>query len=100
MTTIDKPRVNALMAAFRFGGKTDDLGNADDKYASDKGKWTAACDGATLSGLGSLYREHLVAALTRGLSEKDALHHAYNATVNGHPWFGPQDVDPDWKPLP
>lgn len=100
MTQSPAQRVNSLMAAFGFGGRCDDLGDADQKYAGDKGKWTAACDGATLNGLDAGYKRHLKAALAAGLDEKAALKHAYNATVSESPWFGPQDVDHDWVPLP
>lgn len=98
--TLDRPRINAIMNAFRYGGRVDDLGKVDDRWAgSDDNLWTAGCDGATLAGLAPEYRGHLIAALEAGYDERAAVKHAYNATIAGSAWFGPQDLDQDWMPL-
>jgi hypothetical protein len=80
-------RVNALMAAFRYGGKVDDLGKVDDRWADiDNGKWHAACDGATLYGFDAQYKSELVKALDNGESELAAIAQAYRVTAiaNGY----------------
>jgi len=81
---IDLDRVNAFMKAFQYGSRADDLGKVDDRHRSgqyDEVTWHIALDGATLAGFGRVFRKHLVDALSRGLSEKDAEDFAYHQTA-------------------
>ena len=81
---IDRERVSAFMAAFRYGGSVNDLGKVDDRHNSgryDEITWHIALDGATLFGFAAEFRGHLVNALERGLTEEEAEEYAYTATA-------------------
>ena len=81
---VDRKRVNAFMAAFRYGGSVDDLGKVDDRHSSgryDEITWHIALDGATLFGFAAEFHGHLVNALERGLTEREAEEYAYKATA-------------------
>ncbi len=83
-TPIDRARVNALMAAFRYGEKVDDLGKVDDRKSSgryDGMEWTVALDGATCAGGAAVYRKALVAALESGSTESEAEDKAFHTTA-------------------
>ena len=83
-TKVDRNRVNALMRAFRYGERVDDLEKVDerrDRGQYDTVMWHVALDGATLFGHADTFRAHLVAALERGESEKNAEVAAFEATA-------------------
>lgn len=83
----DKKRVNSLMAAFRYGGKVDDLGKVDARHNSgqyDEVQWHVALDGATLFGFDAEYKVELVKALDAGLSEKAAENQAYEVVAHAN----------------
>ncbi|QWY81883.1 hypothetical protein SEA_HONK_60 [Microbacterium phage Honk] len=83
-TPIDRDRVNALMRAFRYGEKVDDLGKVDARHNSgqyDDITWHVALDGATCAGGASFYRAALIEALEGGATEKEAEDTAYHATA-------------------
>lgn len=87
MSTIDaevKAKVNAWMAAFRYGGRVDDLGKVDDRHSSgryDKVTWHIALDGATLFGHANEFKACLVHALNEGKSDKEAERYAYETVA-------------------
>lgn len=81
---VDKRRVRALMTAFAYGGRVDDLGKVDDRHNSgqyDDVQWHVALDGATLYGFDAEFKGHLVDALERGLTESEAEKFAYETTA-------------------
>jgi len=83
-TAIDRDRVNEFMKAFRYGGQVSDLSYVDDRHHSgryDDVTWHIALDGATLVGYGRVFRKHLVDALERGMTEKEAEEFAYHETA-------------------
>jgi len=83
-TAIDRDRVNALMRAFRYGERADDLDRIDARHNSgqyDDVTWHVALDGATCAGGAKVYREALVEALEAGKTEAEAEDIAYHTAA-------------------
>jgi hypothetical protein len=104
LTPEQRAKVNAWMAAFRYGEKVDDLGKVDDRHSSgryDEVTWHISLDGATQHGGASLFRQHLVHAVLNGADDAAAEKYAYNMTaadmtLDGDPGY----QFPEWAEAP
>jgi hypothetical protein len=95
LTPDQRAKVNAWMAAFRYGSQVDDLSKVDARHGSgryDEATWNIALDAGTLLGHNAEFREHLVAAVEHGLSDEECEKHAYNMTA----LTVGVDTDGDW----
>lgn len=97
LTPDQRAQVNTWMAAFRYGGKVDDLSKVDARHNSgqyDEATWHIALDGATLLGYDYSVRHFLGQALRNGLTGLDAERFAWNMTCLEVGMD--RDVDKDW----
>lgn len=99
-----RAKVNAWMAAFRYGGKVDDLSSVDGRRDSgqyDEATWNIALDGATWFGFDAEFRAALVQAVAHDLPDAECEKFAYNMVARSNRDDGDPDYQfPEWAEAP